>query len=68
MNIDIRQHIKHNFKGSNVSEIEESIKSSIESKEEVILPGLGVFFEVLWNNSDRNNKDLILSTLSNSLK
>lgn len=67
MNIDIRKHIINNFKDSETTEIEESINSSINSKEEVVLPGLGVLFEILWNNSDRNNKELILSTIKKNL-
>lgn len=67
MNIDIRKHIRNNFKSSNMNEIEESINSSIESKDEVILPGLGVFFEVLWNNCSEEHKEYILSTLMNNI-
>lgn len=67
MNIDIRKHIINNFKDSETTEIEESINSSISSKEEVVLPGLGVLFEILWNNSDRDNKELILSTIKKNL-
>lgn len=68
MNIDIRKHIISNFKGSKIDEIKASIEASIKEKDEITLPGLGVFFEVLWTNSDENNKDFILNTLKNSLK
>ena len=54
MNIDIRKNIIDNFKGASTDEIKTSITSSIEEKEEVTLPGLGVFFELLWKNSDEN--------------
>ncbi len=67
MQISIRDYIVDNFKNSPIDEIEASINSSIESNEEVVLPGLGVFFEILWNNSDKNNKDFILSVLKNNL-
>ena len=66
-NIDIRKHIRSNFKNANTRDIEESINSSITSKDEVILPGLGVFFEVLWNNCTDNTKEDILNTLMNNL-
>ena len=66
-NIDIRKHIRNNFKEASTSEIEESINSSINSKDEVILPGLGVFFEVLWNNCTEETKDDILNILMNNL-
>lgn len=66
MNISIREHIKKNFKDSSIKEIEESIEESIQSEDEVVLPGMGVLFEILWNNT--NNKDAILKTLHDSLK
>ncbi len=68
MNIDIRKHIISNFKDADVSEIKTSIEASIKEKDEITLPGLGVFFEVLWANSDENSKEYILNTLKNSLK
>lgn len=67
MDIDIRKSIINNFKESNVNEIKQAISSSIEDKEEITLPGLGVFFEILWNNSDDTKKDYILQTLKKGL-
>ncbi len=67
MDIKIREHIRSNFKDSDQKEIKESIISSIESKDEVILPGLGVFFEILWNGSDDNLKETILETIQSHL-
>lgn len=66
-NIDIRNHIKNNFKDASISDIENSINSSIKSRDEVILPGLGVFFEILWENCEKDKKDYILSTLVNNI-
>ncbi len=68
MSISIRKHIKKNFKGSEADEIKASIEASIKEKDEITLPGLGVFFEELWCNSDDNSKEYILNTLKNSLK
>ena len=48
MDINIRESIKKNFKESNINEIRESIVSSIKDNDEITLPGLGVFFEILW--------------------
>ena len=67
MNIDIRKHIISNFKDAQIDEIKASIESSIKEKDEITLPGLGVFFELLWSNSDENSKEYILNTLKNSL-
>ena len=63
MNIDIRKHIKNNFKKADIDEFKTSIDESIKQKEEVTLPGLGVFFEILWINSDESKKEYILNTL-----
>ena len=65
--IDIRNHIRNNFKDSDIRDIEESIEASIKSKDEVILPGLGVLFEIVWNCCTDKMKDDILSTLINNI-
>lgn len=68
MDIDIRKHIINNFKEAKSDEIKASIEASLDKKDEITLPGLGVFFEVLWENSDENSREYILNTLKNSLK
>ena len=68
MNINIRQHILNNFKDANKSEIKASIEASIEKKDGINLTRLGIFFKVLWKNSDENSKEYIINTLKNSLK
>lgn len=68
MNIDIRKYIRKNFKGADVDEIEESIQSSIKEKEEVTLPGLGVFFEILWNHSSTEEQNHILNTIKDNIR
>ena len=67
MDINIRESIINNFKNSNIEEIKTSIEESISDKDEITLPGLGVFFEILWNNSDDTKKDYILQTLKKGL-
>ena len=67
MDIDIRKSIIDNFKGCNVSEIKNSVLSAIEDSDEITLPGLGVFFEILWNNSDDSKKDYIIQTIKKGL-
>lgn len=67
MNIDIREHIKSNFKGSDIKDIKDSIESSLKENDEITLPGMGVFFEILWQNTDESGKDFILNILKNSL-
>jgi small acid-soluble spore protein I (minor) len=67
MNLDIRKNIVNNFKGASIDEIKSSIVSSIEDGKEITLPGLGVFFEILWNYSDEDNKSYILNTIKKGI-
>ncbi len=53
MNIDIRKSIINNFKESSNDDIYESIVEAIRDHDDVTLPGLGVFFELLWLNSSK---------------
>ncbi|MBQ9072039.1 MAG: small acid-soluble spore protein SspI [Bacilli bacterium] len=67
MDIDIRKSIINNFKNSNTEEIKESIESSIQDKDEITLPGLGVFFELLWENSNSEQQQIILEIIQKSI-
>ena len=67
MNLDIRSHILNNFKGSSKEEIKNSIADSINDRDEVTLPGLGVFFEILWENSSEEDKNIILNNLKKGI-
>ena len=66
-NIDVRKYIIHNFKEDSIEDIEKSITSSIESKEEDPLIGLGVLFELMWNHSSNEVKNTILSNIKKGL-
>lgn len=68
MSIDIRKSIMDNFKGASSDEIKASIDSSIIEGDEVTLPGIGVFFEILWKNSNDDERIFILNKLENILK
>lgn len=67
MKIDIRKSIRENFKDANADEIKASIISALEDKEEITLPGLGVFLEILWENSDESEKEYIISTIQKGI-
>lgn len=67
MNIDMRKYIIENFKDNTTEEIRTSIDASIKSKEEEPLIGLGVFFELLWNNSTEEEKNNILNNIKKSI-
>lgn len=67
MNIDIRKSIINNFKESSNDDIYESIVEAIKDHDDVTLPGLGVFFELLWLNSSKKKKEEIIDIISSSL-
>ncbi len=66
-NISIRGYIKKNFKNSDEKEIRNSIETSLKENTEETLPGLGVLFEILWQNSNQNQKNDIINNLKNGL-
>mgnify|MGYP000506749061 CR=1 FL=1 len=67
MNIDIRKSIINNFKGNSLDEIMVSINESIKKGDEITLPGLGVFFELLWSNADLDMQKTIIEIIKKSL-
>lgn len=66
-NIDVRKYIINNFKEDSIEDIEKSITTSIESKSEDPLIGLGVLFEIMWNNSSNDLKNDILHNIKKGL-
>ncbi len=68
MNLSIRGYIKNNFKNADEKEISEAIEASIKSKEEETLPGIGVFFELLWQNSTEEEKAQIVELVQQGLR
>ena len=67
MEINIRQHIKNNFKDSDINEIKEAINGNINTSEELALPGMGVFFEIIWQNCDNAFQNEMVKLLKNNL-
>lgn len=63
--MNIREHIISNFKNSTIDEIKESITEAINESDEITLPGLGVLFEILWNNF--KDKDSLLKAIKKGL-
>ncbi len=67
MNISIRKHILSNFKNVSKQEMEDTIKESVNEKDELTLPGFGVFFELLWQEADKETKEEILNLLEKAI-
>ena len=61
--MNIREHIINNFKGDDYNTLKEAIDESVESKDEITLPGLGVFFELIWENADQELKNELIDII-----
>lgn len=66
--IDIRKYIIENFKDDNAEKIRDSIETTISSRDEDALIGLGVLFELLWNSLSTEEKEKNLNNIRNSIK
>lgn len=62
-NIDIRNYIIENFKDDNEEKIKDSIETTIKFRDEDALIGLGVIFELLWNNLTEEEKQTSLTKI-----
>ncbi|KFZ41358.1 MULTISPECIES: small acid-soluble spore protein SspI [Thermoactinomyces] len=67
MNFDIRGAVIHNIHNMNEEELQELVVDSIQQREEKLLPGLGVLFEVIWKNSTEEERQEMIETLRESL-
>ena len=67
-NIDIRNYIIENFKDDNEEKIRDSIETTIKFQDEDALIGLGVLFEILWNNFSDKEKDNSIKIIYNYIK
>ena len=61
--MSIREHIINNFKVDDYDSLQSAINESIESNDEVTLPGMGVFFEIVWQGADQSLKNQILQII-----
>jgi small acid-soluble spore protein I (minor) len=68
MNLNLRNAIMANVQGNNQEELQATIVDAIQSGEEKMLPGLGVLFEALWQNSSNDDKSEMLTTLEQAVK
>lgn len=68
MDIDIRRHIINNFKDDDIKTLRNAIEESIKEKDEVALPGMGVFLEVIWQDSSEELKQEMLNIIYKRVK
>lgn len=65
--LNLRQAIMYKMQGSNEQAVADTINDAISSGMEKTLPGLGVLFEVLWQNSDLTSKQQMVHTIAEHL-
>ncbi|WP_156291410.1 small acid-soluble spore protein SspI [Oceanobacillus salinisoli] len=68
MDLNIRKAILHNITNNDQSELEATIVDAIQAGEEKMLPGLGVLFELIWNQSNEQDKQEMIQALEQAVK
>ncbi|CAN7177147.1 small acid-soluble spore protein SspI [Peribacillus frigoritolerans] len=68
MNLNLRNAIIQNVSGNTQEQLEDTIVDAIQNGEEKMLPGLGVLFEVIWQNSTEQEKQEMITALEAGLK
>ncbi|WP_102345329.1 small acid-soluble spore protein SspI [Bacillus sp. Marseille-P3661] len=68
MNLNLRHAIIQNVADNTKEQLEDTIIDAITSQEEKMLPGLGVLFEVIWQNANEEEKEEMLSNLKGGLQ
>ncbi|KWW19993.1 MULTISPECIES: small acid-soluble spore protein SspI [Bacillaceae] len=68
MNLNLRNAIIQNVSGNSQEQLEDTIVDAIQNGEEKMLPGLGVLFEVIWQNSSDQEKQEMINALESGLK
>ncbi|AXF55850.1 small acid-soluble spore protein SspI [Salicibibacter kimchii] len=68
MNFNLRNAILDNVSGSDPSQIEATIVDAVNSGEEKMLPGLGVLFEVYWNEVDQEERQEVIDQIANGVR
>jgi small acid-soluble spore protein I (minor) len=68
MNLNLRNAIIQNVSGNSQEQLEDTIVDAIQNGEEKMLPGLGVLFEIIWQNSSEQEKQEMITVLESGLK
>lgn len=66
MNLDLRQAVLQRVQGKEASELHDILNDSVGGDEKA-LPGLGVLFELIWENCDKKVQDNLVKVLEKQL-
>ncbi|SFB24461.1 small acid-soluble spore protein I (minor) [Lentibacillus halodurans] len=68
MDLNLRKAIVSNIAENDQGQLEATIVDAIQDGEEKMLPGLGVLFELIWEQSDEQDKHDMLEALEQGVK
>ncbi len=68
INTDIRNYIINNFKNDKKETLRNAIEESVKEKDEITLPGMGVFLEIIWTDAKDELKEELLDIIMQRLK
>lgn len=68
MNLNLRKAILSNISTNNQQQLEATIVDAIQNGEEKMLPGLGVLFELIWQQADEAAKQEMVEHLEEGVK
>lgn len=68
MNLNLRKAIISNISENDRSQLEATIVEAIQNGEEKMLPGLGVLFELIWQQSNSEDREEMIDALEQGVK
>lgn len=68
MDLNLRKAILSNISENDSTQLEATIIDAIQNGEEKMLPGLGVLFELIWQQSDESSKQEMVDSLEVGVK
>ena len=64
----IKDYIINNFKDDDTNTLRNTISECIAEDDEEVLPGLGVFMELVWKGADEDTKKSMLDILHKEIE
>jgi len=68
MDLNLRKAILSNIASNDQEQLEATIVDAVQTGEEKMLPGLGVLFELIWNQSDEQDKQGMIQALEQGVQ
>jgi len=68
MELNLRKAILDNIATNDQKQLEATIVEAIQNGEEKMLPGLGVLFELIWEQSSNQEKNEMIESLEQGVK